>query len=211
EPLLFIKPVSSYQSNGKPVEIPQGCEVYHEVELAVVIGKGGRNITVSEAESHVGGYALALDMTARNVQAVASAAGLPWTTCKGLDTFTPISSFIPKHKISDTSDVHLTFTVNGAVRQSGSTSGLIYSIPFLISYASGIMTLSEGDVLLTGTPPGGGQVFAGDKIEAELRIGATGEILATLEHNVEKRAGGYSFSQKNKTLSNVHNVKHGDE
>ncbi|RVW99019.1 putative acylpyruvase FAHD1, mitochondrial [Vitis vinifera] len=96
------------------------------------------------------GYAVALDMTAREIQASAKSAGLPWTVSKGQDTFTPISSVLPTTMVSDPDNLELWLKVDGEIRQKGSTKDMIFKIPFLISYISSIMTLLEGDVILTG-------------------------------------------------------------
>ncbi|XP_065616546.1 probable acylpyruvase FAHD1, mitochondrial isoform X2 [Quercus suber] len=150
EPVLFLKPTSSYLGVGGTIEIPHPLEsLHHEVELAVVIGKKARDVPEASAMDYIAGYALALDMTAREIQASAKSAGLPWTVAKGQDTFTPIGS-----------------VVDGEMRQKGSTKDMIFKIPFLISHISSIMTLLEGDVILTGTPPGVGPVKAGQKITA---------------------------------------------
>ncbi|ONM07917.1 Fumarylacetoacetate (FAA) hydrolase family [Zea mays] len=98
EPVLFLKPTSSFLHAGvatAAVEIPEPLEsLHHEVELAVVISRRGRDIPEASAMDFVGGYALALDMTARGLQSVAKSAGLPWTLAKGQDTFTPISAVV---------------------------------------------------------------------------------------------------------------------
>ncbi|KAG2031629.1 hypothetical protein BDR03DRAFT_94093 [Suillus americanus] len=96
EPFFFLKPTTSYLPTGGKVEIPRGVVAHHEVELGLVIGKGGRDISQDAAESHIAGYALAVDMTARNMQDEVKKKGLPWSAVKGFDTFTPIGSFIPK-------------------------------------------------------------------------------------------------------------------
>ncbi|MCO5575777.1 hypothetical protein L7F22_029582 [Adiantum nelumboides] len=167
EPVLFLKPTSSYVCEGGVIEIPPPLQsVHHEVELAVVIGTKGRDISEESALDHVEGYALAIDVTARDIQAAAKAAGLPWTVSKGYDTFTPISDFIPKTKVPALDDLELWLKVDGELRQKGSTKDMIFSIPFLVSHISSVMTLFEGDVILTGTPSGVGPVKAGQKITA---------------------------------------------
>lgn len=167
EPIIFLKPTSSYVHEGGAIEIPPRLEsVDHEVELAVVIGTKGRDIFEDRAMDHVGGYALAIDVTSRELQAVAKASGLPWTLAKCYDTFTPISDFIPAEKVPLLDDLELWLKVDGQLRQSGSTKDMIFSIPFLISHISSVMTLFEGDVILTGTPSGVGAVKAGQKITA---------------------------------------------
>ncbi|KAF1791283.1 Fumarylacetoacetase, C-terminal-related [Phytophthora cactorum] len=173
DPVLFLKPTTSYVRNGGSVLLPPGIgEVHHEVELGVVIGKGGKDIAESASMNHVAGYALAVDMTARDLQAKAKKAGLPWTHAKGLDTFTPISDFIPKSAVPSPHDLNLWLKVDNDLRQNGNTGAMVHSIPFLISYVSRIMTLEEGDLLITGTPEGVGPVPTGSVLTA----GITGLI-----------------------------------
>ncbi|KAI9278843.1 hypothetical protein BDA99DRAFT_16928 [Phascolomyces articulosus] len=187
-PFFFLKPTSSYLPNGGTVEIPTGCKVHHEVELAVVIGKDGRDYQPSEAMDYVAGYALAIDMTARNLQTEAKTKGLPWSASKGFDTFTPISEFIPKEKITDPSNVDLWLKVNDTFRQNGNTRDMIFEIPMLLSYVSSIMKLETGDVILTGTPSGVGPIHAGDVIKAGLKVGSPDDLL-TVQYNVGDRNG----------------------
>lgn len=182
EPVLFMKPTSSYLANGGTIQIPHPLEsLDHEVELAVVIGRKARDVAEPTAMDYVGGYALALDMTAREIQASAKSAGLPWTVAKGQDTFTPISAVLPKSAIQDPHNLELWLKVDDEIRQKGSTRDMIFKIPFLISHISSIMTLLEGDVILTGTPQGVGPVRAGQKITA----GISG--LIDVHFDVQKR------------------------
>lgn len=184
QPFFFLKPTSSYLTAGN-IEIPPAAQVHHEIELGVVIGKSGRDISKQNAFSHIAGYCLALDMTARNIQKQAAAAGLPWSAAKGYDTFTPISSFIPKQAIPDPHDVDLLFSVDGVVKQNGNTRDMIFRIPELISHVSSIMTLEEGDLILTGTPKGVGQVLAGQVVEGQLKV--AGEKVAGFKFGVIDR------------------------
>ncbi|KAL9410275.1 hypothetical protein AB3S75_044108 [Citrus x aurantiifolia] len=182
EPVLFLKPTSSYLGNGGTIEVPHPLDsLHHEVELAVVIGQKARDVPETTAMDYVGGYAVALDMTAREIQSSAKSAGLPWTVAKGQDTFTPISSVLPKSAVPDPHNLELWLTVDGEIRQKGSTKDMIFKIPYLISHISSIMTLFEGDVILTGTPQGVGPVKVGQKITA----GITG--LLDVHFDIEKR------------------------
>ncbi|KAF5737009.1 putative fumarylacetoacetate hydrolase [Tripterygium wilfordii] len=182
EPVLFLKPTSSYLENGGTIEVPHPLEsLHHEVELAVVINKKARDVPQTSAMDYVGGYALALDMTAREIQASAKSAGLPWTVAKGQDTFTPISSVLSVSMVPDPDNLELWLKVDGEIRQKGSTKDMIFKIPYLISHISSIMTLFEGDVILTGTPQGVGPVKAGQKITAGI------SDLIDVQFNVEKR------------------------
>ncbi|XP_051152866.1 probable acylpyruvase FAHD1, mitochondrial [Andrographis paniculata] len=167
EPVIFMKPTSSYLESGGTVEVPEPLETLDpEVELAVVIGQRARDVPEAKAMDYVGGYAVALDMTAREIQTAAKAAGLPWSIAKGQDTFTPISSVIPKSMVPDPHNIELWLKVDGELRQKGSTSDMIFKIPYLISHISSFFTLDEGDVILTGTPEGVRPVKLGQKIEA---------------------------------------------
>ncbi|XP_022784704.1 acylpyruvase FAHD1, mitochondrial-like [Stylophora pistillata] len=168
DPLIFLKPTSTYLSPGEKIKIPVGRDqIYHEVELGVVIGKTGKTITESQAMEHVGGYALALDMTDFDLITEKNEAikvTYPWALAKGFDTATPVSEFIPKSAITDPNDVHLWLKVDGETKQDGNTQDMIYKIPHLISFVSRYMTLEEGDLILTGTPEGGSPVKRGQTI-----------------------------------------------
>jgi acylpyruvate hydrolase len=117
---------------------------------------------------HVAGYVLALDMTARDFQRDASKKGQPWLLAKGFDTSCPISDFIPKEKLPNPDNVRLWLKTDGAMKQDGNTKDMIFRIPYLISYISNIVTLEEGDLILTGTPAGVSTVTAGQQITAGL-------------------------------------------
>lgn len=167
EPVLFLKPPSAYVKEGSPILVPRYCSnLHHEVELGVVVGKAGSCIPQSSAMEHVAGYALCLDMTARDVQDECKSKGLPWTLAKAFDTSCPVSDFIPKESIPDPADVTLWLRVNDVMRQQGSTSQMIFSIPYLISYISEVISLEEGDLILTGTPKGVSAVQEHDELQA---------------------------------------------
>lgn len=168
EPFFFLKPTTSYIRSGGRIELPKQStddSVHHEIELGVVIGSRGKDLSEEQAMSIVSGYILALDITERTVQGQAKRAGKPWSMAKGFDTFCPISDSI----VSTISpSARLWCKVNGEMRQDGSVQDMIFPIPKLISYISNVMTLEENDVILTGTPPGVGPIKAGDKIEGGL-------------------------------------------
>ncbi|RMH62400.1 MAG: fumarylacetoacetate hydrolase family protein [Calditrichaeota bacterium] len=170
EPVLFIKPATSLCDISAPLRIPhdQGA-VHHELELAVLIGKGGGAVSESAAMSHVAGYGMALDLTLRDVQSVAKKKGLPWAVAKGFDGACPITPrFIDKSFVPDPHDLNLTLKVNGHVRQQGHTGQMIYTIPYLIHYISRFFTLQSGDIILTGTPAGVGPLQPGDSLQADI-------------------------------------------
>lgn len=167
-PVLFLKPPSSLVTHGSPVELPAAAadDSHHEVELGLVIGKRGRDIPEAAAMDHIGGYALAIDMTARGLQNEAKNKGLPWSVAKGYDTFCPVSRFIAKEELPHPEATTLWLKVDDELRQNGSTKDMIFSIPFLVSHISSIMTLEEGDLILTGTPSGVGPVKPGQRLTA---------------------------------------------
>ena len=188
-PVLFLKPPSSFLLPGAgSIEMPIGCtNLHHEVELGVVIGKGGRDIPVASAMSHVSGYFLGLDMTAREVQEEAKKKGLPWSIAKGMDTFAPVSALIPASAVTNTANVDLWLDVNGKQRQRGNTGDMLFGVPQLVAHISTLFTLEEGDCIFTGTPAGVGPVVVGDTITCGAVDKQTGKTLATITVGVAKR------------------------
>lgn len=169
EPVIFIKPSSSVVPDGGSIVIPpQSSDVHYEAELVLAIGKKGKNIPIGQAMSHVAGYGLGIDVTARDLQQVAKDKSLPWSVAKGFDTFAPLSDFVEAAALPDPDAIEYTLDINGERRQHGKTSHMLFPIPFLIHYLSGIFTLYPGDIVYTGTPEGVGKLNAGDKLHAIL-------------------------------------------
>ena len=167
-PVVFLKPTSSLVGSGGVVILPpQSSDVHHEVELVVEIGTTCRNISEETALSVVRSYAVGLDMTARDLQTVAKEKRLPWTVAKGFDTFCPIGPLASADDI-DPSNLEIRLTINGEVRQQGSTSLMLFPVPRLVTYCSSVFTLNEGDLIYTGTPKGVGPVFDGDRLTATI-------------------------------------------
>lgn len=167
EPVLFLKPSTSLISDGEAILIPDSIgTVHHEVELALIIGKGGKDISEKGALSHVSHVAVFNDVTARDVQSAARKAGLPWSLAKGMDTFAPLGKPVPLDQVPDIHSLDLELRVNDELRQKGSTSQMIFPPERLISYISRFMTLEPGDVIATGTPSGVGPLMPGDVVEA---------------------------------------------
>lgn len=166
-PVLFLKPTTSYVFEGTPIRLhPKVGVVHHEVELALVIDKKARKVTPENALQHVGGYALAIDLTARDIQEEAKKQGLPWTVAKGQDYFCPISNMLPKAEIPDPDNVGIWLRVNDEPRQRSNTKHMVHRTAFLVSYISHLFTLEPGDVILTGTPEGVGPIKVGDTVTA---------------------------------------------
>lgn len=169
DPLLFLKPASSVIFNNDSIIIPKmsNC-LHHEVELGVLIGKKCKNIKQEEALNYVLGYLIALDVTARDIQSEAKKHGWPWSIAKGFDTFSPISEVVLKENVSNPNNLDITLKVNGKVKQNSNTKNMIYSVERIIKFISDIMTLEKGDLIITGTPEGVGEIVKGDVLEAEL-------------------------------------------
>jgi len=169
DPLLFLKPASSVIFNGESIIIPSMSQcLHHEVELGVVIGKKCKNVLQQESLDYVLGYLIALDITARDIQTEAKKNGWPWSIAKGFDTFAPIGEIILKENLPDPNNVDIFLKVNGEIRQKSNTSHMVYSIERIIEFISHIMTLEPGDLILTGTPEGVGEITKGDILESGL-------------------------------------------
>lgn len=133
--------------------------------MGVIIGKHCKNVSKANALDYVGGYCLALDMTAQCQLGNARAKGEPWSLGKGFDTSTPVSRFIKLQEIKDPHNVDLWLKLNGEYKQKGNTKDLIFKVDDLISYTSQFMTLEPNDIILTGTPNGSLPIKGGDVIE----------------------------------------------
>jgi len=181
DPLLFLKPASSVIFDGSSIIIPKMSKcLHHEVELGIVIGKKCKNVSQEEALDYVLGYLLALDITARDIQSVAKKNGWPWSIAKGFDTFAPISEVVLKEDVPNPNNLDLSLKINGEMRQQSNTSHMTYPVERIIEFISDVMTLEHGDLIMTGTPEGVGEIVAGDLLEAKL-----GEI-CSLKVDVKK-------------------------
>jgi 2-keto-4-pentenoate hydratase/2-oxohepta-3-ene-1,7-dioic acid hydratase in catechol pathway len=163
EPLIFLKPPSSIVRDGESIRLPTvSKQVEYEGEIGVIVGKRLFRSTVDEARSAVSGIVAANDVTARDLQKSDG----QWTRAKGFDTFCALGRIgeVP----ADLSTLTVTSRVNGTVRQQGRASDMVFDIPTLLSFISGIMTLEPGDLVLTGTPDGVGTLAPGDVVEVEI-------------------------------------------
>jgi 5-carboxymethyl-2-hydroxymuconate isomerase len=168
-PVIFMKPATSVIYDGEQIVIPPySRDCHHEAELALLIGKQGRNIPPAEALDHIAGFGVAIDLTLRDVQAELKKKGLPWEIAKGFDTACPLSSFVPAGRIPDPQQLRIRLSVNGTLRQDGSTSLMIHPVAAIVSHMSTIFTLEPGDVILTGTPAGVGPIVSGDRLVTEI-------------------------------------------
>ena len=162
-PLLFLKPPSSVIGHMQTIYLPpQSQQVDHEAELVVVIGKRGRWVQPTDAADYIYGYTVGNDVTARDLQRRDG----QWTRSKGFDTFCPLGPWIDTE--FDPTDAMVTCHVNGVLRQMASTHDMIFHIDQVIAFASSIMTLDVGDVIMTGTPAGISPLNPGDIVEVTI-------------------------------------------
>lgn len=176
EPLLFIKPATSVVDIEQPLSPPfsQG-DVHYETELALLVGETLTHATPDEAERAIVGIGLALDLTLRDVQTKLKEKGHPWEIAKGFDGSCPLSKFLPLSRVPNWNALAFTLEVDGEARQHGEGSDMIFAIPSLVAEMSRHFTLEPGDVILTGTPAGVGELTRG----TSLRLALTGGLEVT--------------------------------
>lgn len=168
DPIVFLKPPAAYCASGSVITLPSfSRDVHHEVELVVVIGRDVDEIEEGQAWSVVAGVGVGIDLTARDVQTHAKRNGEPWATAKSWRHSAPMSDIVPIDDVG-IGPWELRLTVNGELRQHGSTAMMERSVPRLISYLASVFSLRAGDVIFTGTPEGVGPVRSGDVVEAWL-------------------------------------------
>ncbi len=183
-PVIFCKPNTALLNYGETVSIPEingkpmSENMQNEVEIVVVIGKDGYKIPEAEAEKHILGYAIGMDLTLRDLQATAKEKGLPWTVAKGFYTSAPVSDIVLKENIKDIQNIEFGLDINGNRKQFTNSNLMIFKINYLVSYLSNIFYLSKGDLIFTGTPEGISKLNSGDKLKAYL------SDLVSLEVNV---------------------------
>jgi len=167
-PFFFQKNPDSLNTTGTFPYPPKTGDVHHEIELAVALKSGGRDIAVSDALDHVFGYAVALDMTRRDLQADAKKAGRPWEIGKSFEASAPITPLMSVAEGSHPAAGRISLRVNGELRQEGDLSQMIWKVPEMIAYLSEYFELAAGDVILTGTPAGVGPVQRGDVLKGDI-------------------------------------------
>lgn len=183
EPLFFAKSTSALIPHEADIVIPRwlGSRVDHEAELALIIGKKGKDIPENEAMSYVAGYTILNDVTARTMQKEDTSQNKPWFRSKSLDTFCPVGPFlVPADELDDPYSLEICLTVNGEKRQQANTSDMVFKIPKILANLSRFMTLQPGDIISTGTPEGVSPIKDGDIIEVSITD------LGTLRNRVVK-------------------------
>ncbi len=168
DPFFFQKNPDNLDTSGEFPYPPKSSDVHHEVEMAVMLKSGGRNIPVEKALDCVYGYAASLDMTRRDLQGAQKKLGRPWEIGKAFEASAPIGPVHPASEVGHLDQGKIALTVNGEVRQEGDLNQMIWKVPEQISYLSDYYELAPGDVILSGTPSGVAAVQKGDVMEVAI-------------------------------------------
>jgi 2-keto-4-pentenoate hydratase/2-oxohepta-3-ene-1,7-dioic acid hydratase in catechol pathway len=169
EPLLFIKPSTAVVPMVEPVRLPEGRgAVHYETEIALLIGERlSGEVSEAQARTAIAGVGLALDLTLRELQDDLKAKGHPWERAKAFDGACPLSRFVEPAGL-DLDNLPLSLTINGALRQQGSSAQMLTPIIDLLRHIAQTFTLLPGDVVITGTPAGVGVLQGGDVLEVTI-------------------------------------------
>lgn len=166
EPVIFSKPESSLNRDGKPFFVPDFAERFdYETEIVVKINKLGKNIAERFAYRYYDELTVGIDFTARDLQEKLKEKGLPWDICKGFDGAAAIGEFVNKSELPDIQNLNFRLDVDGQTAQTGWTGDMIFTIDQIISYVSKFFTLKTGDLIFTGTPVGVGPVSENQMLE----------------------------------------------
>lgn len=178
-PFFFQKNPDNLDPSGVFPYPDHSSDVHFEVEMAVMLKSGGNRISIADAEDHIYGYALSLDMTRRDLQGEQKKMGRPWEIGKAFERSAPCG---PVHPVGETgllNEGRIALSVNGEVQQEGDLNQMIWKVPEMISYLSDYFTLAAGDVILSGTPSGVGPVNRGD--EMTIAVAGLGEMSVKVE------------------------------
>lgn len=175
-PFFFTKPGDAVVAGMGELAVrypPATANLHHEVEMVVALGAGGANVPPAEALSLVFGYAVGLDLTRRDLQAAAKAKGHPWDMGKGFDQSAVCSAITPVAACAHPQAGRIWLNVNGAVRQDGDLSAMMWKVPDIIAELSKLVRLDAGDLIYTGTPAGVGAIVPGDVLDGGVEGVAT--------------------------------------
>lgn len=169
EPTIFLKPNSSITAGADRITIPSKLgTLHHEVELCFVIAEQCKSVSADDAQELISCWGVGLDLTLRDIQDAARKSGGPWTISKCFDSAAVFGEFVSVPTDFDPLSLDIQLSVNGELRQSANTGQMIFTPGEVIEYVSGFMTLEPGDVFMTGTPEGVGELRHGDLVEAEI-------------------------------------------
>jgi fumarylpyruvate hydrolase len=167
-PFFFMKTADTLFTDGKFPYPTMTSDVHWEIEMVVALKSGGKNIKAADALSHVFGYAIALDMTRRDLQAAAKKTGRPWEIGKSFDQSTPCTALAPVETVGHLAHGAIWLDLNGVRKQSADLKDMIWDVPSQIEYLSTFWELKAGDLILTGTPAGVGAVKKGDHLKGHV-------------------------------------------
>lgn len=183
-PFFFAKPADAIVPDGSVVPYPLLTnDMHHEVELVVALKSGGMNIKPENANSHIWGYGVGIDLTRRDLQIASRDVKRPWEVGKAFDASAPCGALVPASKIGHPAKGRIALKVNGAVKQDGDLNQMIWNVPETIWKLSEMVELAAGDIIMTGTPAGVGPLVSGDKVECEI------EGVGSLKVSIGPRAG----------------------
>jgi fumarylpyruvate hydrolase len=179
-PFFFGKPADALVLEGADTPYPpETADLHHEIELVAALGSGGADIAVGDALTHVWGYAVGIDMTRRDTQAVAKKGGRPWDMAKGFDHSAPMGLLVPVMDLGGHPQKgRITLSVNGTFRQDADIADMIWDLAHCIAYLSKSIELKRGDLIFTGTPAGVAAVVRGDVLEGE--VAGIGSVRTTI-------------------------------
>lgn len=164
-PFFFTKPSDAVVPASGAVPYPTATkELHHEIELVVALGAGGTNIAPEKALDLVWGYGVGLDLTRRDLQAIAKKDGRPWDMAKGFDASAPVSPLLPVASIGHPRQGRIWLEVNGQLKQEGDLNEMIWPVADVIASLSRLVTLQPGDLIFTGTPSGVDALVPGDRV-----------------------------------------------
>lgn len=168
EPIFFSKPAAALLQSDRVGYPADTAELHHEVELVVALGQGGRDLDAASALAGVAFYAVGVDLTRRDVQAKAKAAGHPWEMSKAFDQSAPLGLLVSAADWMPSSDARISLRVDDVIRQSAQLGTMIWNVGQLLALLSARVTLQPGDLVFTGTPAGVGPLRPGDQVRAEV-------------------------------------------
>lgn len=168
EPFFFQKAPDALVTDGRFPYPTMTSDVHHEIELVVALGKGGRDVPVEKADELIWGYAVGIDMTRRDLQAVAKKKGRPWEVAKSFDHAAPIGPIVPASRSGLLTKGAIWLDVNGERRQQSDLDQLIWKIDESIAFLSRLFELRPGDLIFTGTPAGVAAVERGDRLRGHV-------------------------------------------
>jgi fumarylpyruvate hydrolase len=173
-PMFFCKPADAVVADGADLPYPQATsDLHHEVEMVVALKAGGRDLDAAQAATAIFGYGVGLDLTRRDLQAIAKAKSHPWDVAKGFDHSAPVSALRMASEASPNPDTEISLEVNGTPRQRGHLGEMVHSVVDIIQALSTLFELKPGDIIFTGTPAGVAALQRGDRFHAELQGIAT--------------------------------------